>query len=556
MLFLCEECRKAFNLSKDDSLEALQDVSPKKEPSLTTSEAEGDTRFRSVVKELNEDIESSGPEEECLEPTPTEGDKTLAPPSKRTRLEENDSNTTEEAVTCEAEGQPTSKHVRAQDNDSPSVLCSGCLGLLEDSFISGLSVDISEELSKSNFDHLQTFSLSISTPLSLIIRRCGVSLYLSERCEILEELSMPNEAYVKESLRQKLYSQLKRALDPLVSDVESPFQIIVKLSHSGSAVEYRLAAETWPDAFSKIKSKRRRRRQKRKNTTNESNGEQTDINTASVSRALAMATANDFEENDFFSATQPCTYSIEFSHTPIFVGGRYCKYSRALPQTPWFIAGIRKADTSVQELICEPIKLLSRSSDAKFSSSGREDCDVRMLGRGRPFLVELPNPRKTVLSKSEVEALQLEINSSTELVEVNQLQVMTKGDAAMLKEGEEGKRKEYLALIWAPEVVSQEALDRLADMEDLVIHQKTPIRVLHRRTLATRDRTIHTMRGELVNEHHFRLKLTTQAGTYIKEFVHGDFGRTRPNLRTIMRMDVDILTLDVCEVQLDWPPHK
>jgi tRNA U54 and U55 pseudouridine synthase Pus10 len=44
----------------------------------------------------------------------------------------------------------------------------------------------------------------------------------------------------------------------------------------------------------------------------------------------------------------------------------------------------------------------------------------------------------------------------------------------------------------------------------------------------------------------FRLKLTTQAGTYVKEFVHGDFGRTSPNLREILGVpDLDIIALDV-----------
>ena len=32
---------------------------------------------------------------------------------------------------------------------------------------------------------------------------------------------------------------------------------------------------------------------------------------------------------------------------------------------------------------------------------------------------------------------------------------------------------------------------------------------------------------------------------YVKEFVHGDFGRTQPNLGTILGADCDIVTLDV-----------
>ena len=34
--------------------------------------------------------------------------------------------------------------------------------------------------------------------------------------------------------------------------------------------------------------------------------------------------------------------------------------------------------------------------------------------------------------------------------------------------------------------------------------------------------------------HLFILHLSTSAGTYVKEFVHGDFGRTIPNLSSIL----------------------
>ena len=33
--------------------------------------------------------------------------------------------------------------------------------------------------------------------------------------------------------------------------------------------------------------------------------------------------------------------------------------------------------------------------------------------------------------------------------------------------------------------------------------------------------------------------------SYIKEFVHGDFGRTKPNLTSLLGADCDILELDV-----------
>uniref|UniRef100_A0A914S5R7 tRNA pseudouridine(55) synthase n=1 Tax=Parascaris equorum TaxID=6256 RepID=A0A914S5R7_PAREQ len=51
--------------------------------------------------------------------------------------------------------------------------------------------------------------------------------------------------------------------------------------------------------------------------------------------------------------------------------------------------------------------------------------------------------------------------------------------------------------------------------------------------------------------------LETQAGTYVKEFVHGDFGRTRPSLADLLEVEhgeVDILDLDVDNVDMEWPP--
>lgn len=49
------------------------------------------------------------------------------------------------------------------------------------------------------------------------------------------------------------------------------------------------------------------------------------------------------------------------------------------------------------------------------------------------------------------------------------------------------------------------------------------------------------------------LHLNTQAGTYVKEFVHGDFGRTTPSIGDIIGSEVDIIALDVTAINLDWP---
>lgn len=68
---------------------------------------------------------------------------------------------------------------------------------------------------------------------------------------------------------------------------------------------------------------------------------------------------------------------------------------------------------------------------------------------------------------------------------------------------------------------------------------------MHRRSLLTRKRYIYNIETALLNDHFFILRLVTSAGTYVKEFVHGDLGRTVPNVATIINCQTDILQLDV-----------
>lgn len=86
----------------------------------------------------------------------------------------------------------------------------------------------------------------------------------------------------------------------------------------------------------------------------------------------------------------------------IFVAGRYRKLTRSLSQTPWILKGKRMMDESVSEIIIENVATYFGVSVDKviFSSSGREDVDVRCLGKGRPFVLEIPDARKSTLPRN------------------------------------------------------------------------------------------------------------------------------------------------------------
>jgi tRNA pseudouridine synthase 10 len=60
-----------------------------------------------------------------------------------------------------------------------------------------------------------------------------------------------------------------------------------------------------------------------------------------------------------------------------------------------------------------------------------------------------------------------------------------------------------------------------------------------------RDKLIHCLKMHQVSKHSAVLEVWASAGTYIKEFVHGDLGRTIPSVGSLIGKEVDILQLDV-----------
>lgn len=45
-----------------------------------------------------------------------------------------------------------------------------------------------------------------------------------------------------------------------------------------------------------------------------------------------------------------------------------------------------------------------------------------------------------------------------------------------------------------------------------------------------REKKVYRLKAEYINPHYILLHVLASAGTYIKELVHGDLGRTVPNI--------------------------
>lgn len=119
---------------------------------------------------------------------------------------------------------------------------------------------------------------------------------------------------------------------------------------------------------------------------------------------------------------------IEFIGPTVFLAGRYNKFSRKLSQTPWIVDGKRLAENSVEDIMVDavlPHFKVATTSDTTvtFMSSGREDVDVRCLGRGRPFALEIVNAMRENLESSVFNDIEEKVRQSG-LISVRDLQMV------------------------------------------------------------------------------------------------------------------------------------
>jgi tRNA U54 and U55 pseudouridine synthase Pus10 len=294
--------------------------------------------------------------------------------------------------------------------------------------------------------------------------------------------------------------------------------------------------------------------------------------------------------------------------------------------------------SSVQGLIGDPLLDIFGSKEHAFHGMGREDIDVRCLGRGRPFVIELKKPikrdvdcemlmrtindaagdklevsdmrhsnrsevvrvkdtpaEKSYRIKYRIEPLtQVEFDELTQVMEVpknNQDRNRRRKDHHMGKKRKlkeepvqidfsELKKAELVALCEEKGVsktgTKDVLIDRLSNfkeetlplpdpdyvmeiMEKLqgcTLAQRTPERVAHRRADKIRRRKVIETSGpsiEISDDGTMmgQFDLRCESGTYVKETVHGDGGRTQPSIASLIKAKCTVEWLDVADIHAD-----
>ena len=243
---------------------------------------------------------------------------------------------------------------------------------------------------------------------------------------------------------------------------------------------------------------------------------------------------------------------------PVFIAGRYNKYSREIPQTIWpcrvchgkgcdHCHGAGKMyPTSVQEIIGDIALEMADGQEHFFHGMGREDIDACMLGNGRPFVLEISQPKHRYIDLDELERRA----NQTDMAAFNSLKFVQREAVERYKAA--ASDKVYHVHVKAEGKVNKEELVKVAlSFKDVNIDQRTPRRVEHRRADLVRKRKIHWCQAEWASDDSFDLELETDSGTYVKEFVSGDEGRSVPSFSERLGIQCKVETLDVLAIKFE-----
>jgi tRNA pseudouridine synthase 10 len=269
----------------------------------------------------------------------------------------------------------------------------------------------------------------------------------------------------------------------------------------------------------------------------------------------------DYRKPEAVAIVNPFTEKIGLQINPLYIAGRYKKLIRGIPQSKWFCSNCRGKGCekcnwtgkmypeSVEELIAKPLLKATKGAKASLHGSGREDIDARMLGKGRPFVIEITRPRKRFLDLKKLEET---IDACAEgKIQVSNLKLADKEVVRKLKKAESAQ-KEYRIVVEFENKIAPKDLRLIEEkLTNVMIKQRTPLRVLHRRADLTREKYIYGVKVKKLSPKRAEMKIRCQGGLYVKELVTGDEARTTPSVTEFLKNKAKPIKLDVLNVIMD-----
>lgn len=254
----------------------------------------------------------------------------------------------------------------------------------------------------------------------------------------------------------------------------------------------------------------------------------------------------DFEAPQVTYIVNLINNTIKMEIRSLFIYGVYKKFGRMISQKIWLRKdGTRKYKLAIEDAIKSTL-IYVKASDAVMHIAGREDVDVRMLGNGRPIILEYKNP---YIHTIDLKTLNDTLNSFSPWIKFNLKMTVRRNFVSRVKKGSTEAFKIYRAIIYSDKALSSKDLVKLEkEFEGKIVMQRTPTRVLSRKRDRVRYRQVYQVKTLYIQPHLFEALIKCEGGLYVKELITGDNGRTLPSFSQALNSTLNCLMLDVLYV--------
>jgi len=249
-----------------------------------------------------------------------------------------------------------------------------------------------------------------------------------------------------------------------------------------------------------------------------------------------------FKEPDALVIIDLDRRDVEVNVYPLYLLGRYLKLGRYISQMDWVLKdGSLKYELSI-ETVCRELARALGGKEVVIHAAGREDVDVRMLGNGRPLVIEVKEPIKRYV---DYDRIAREVSSRFN----NWVKLIIKESvppSIVTKVKEEVHQKNYLAVTYVEEGISDEDVNKIKNtFKNLSVRQLTPLRVLRRRKEVLRIKRVYEVDGIKLSDRLAAFLIRCDGGLYVKELINGDKGRTEPSFSSVLGKSIEVVSLDV-----------
>ena len=258
---------------------------------------------------------------------------------------------------------------------------------------------------------------------------------------------------------------------------------------------------------------------------------------------------------------------VEVQLNPVYLYGRYRKLESGLVQRVRQCpdcdgTGTVEADDgtvacercdgrgrflSVEELVAWPIRDAMDASEVVFQTAGREGVDALMLGSGRPFVLEVTEPRQRVVDPTDIVTEIREAASGR--VEVVQLKFASPDIVGFVTQNPFQQRFELTVEFTDP--IAEEAFDDAVDsLDGLTIRRHLRLEDLARGQRPHKVvRQLQDVVGKWRDERTATLAFEIDPGIDPTSIATGDGGETEPSLTELLETPVDVVEVAVIAVE-------